>query len=197
MEPVLVVDVQVRAPVADLCSTLKLGDLKNRVVEAVVHSDVLLLLVDKVRGGGRRNVVERTVSDSRARLRRHGVSRELDILRDSIRVDLRAWRTSRRCSQQFPVQTCKRYVPNLRALNGSLVWAQHEQLSLIFQGLAVLLACLFWPSVRRMRLNSLDHQVRGLVDVQSLRELNSVEEDPTVPATLPGHAQFKRISAAV
>ncbi len=197
MKPVLIINVQVRTPMADFCSTLKLADLKNRVVEAVVDGDVLLLLVDKLRGGGRRNVVEGTVSDSRARLRRHGVSRELDILRDSIRVDLRAWRTSSQCSQQFPVQKGEGHVPNLRALNGSLVWAQHEQLSLILQGLALLLACLFWPSVRCMRLNSLDHQVRGLVDVQSFRELDSVEEDPAVPAIPRYHAQSKSISAAV
>ena len=96
MKPVLVVNVQVRTPVANLCSALKLRDLEDGVVKAVVDCDVLLLLVHKLQSGGRRNVMEWTVRDSRPGLRRDGVGRELDVLRSSVRVDLRARRASRR-----------------------------------------------------------------------------------------------------
>ena len=49
MELHSVLNVQVGAPVTDLGGALKLNDLEDGIVEAVVHGDLLLLLIHKVR----------------------------------------------------------------------------------------------------------------------------------------------------
>ena len=96
MQPNSILDVQVCAPVTDLRCALELGQLKNRIIIAVVNRDRFLLLVHEIRGCGRRYVMEGAVSQSRARLRHHCVRSKLDILRCSVRVDLRARRPTRR-----------------------------------------------------------------------------------------------------
>lgn len=84
MEVVVVLDVEVRSPVADLRCTLELGDFKDREVKRIVDNNLLLLLVDEAFGGGGRDVVERAVGDSSASLGHDCVGRKLNILWSSV-----------------------------------------------------------------------------------------------------------------
>ena len=69
MQVNLVLDVQVRAPVADLRGAFQLGDFQDRVVVGVVNGDLLLLRLQEWSVRSDRDVSERPVGDRRARLR--------------------------------------------------------------------------------------------------------------------------------
>ena len=89
MEVDIVLNVEVRSPMADLRRTLKLGDLEDRVVKRVVNDNLLLLLVNEVLASRRGNVIERSICDGRAGLRDNCIGRKLNVLGGSVRVDLR------------------------------------------------------------------------------------------------------------
>lgn len=92
MEMVVVLDVKVCSPMADLRCTLKLGNFEDREVKRIVDNNLLLLLVDEAFSGGGRDLVERAIGDSSASLGHNCVGRKLNILRSSVRVNLRAGR---------------------------------------------------------------------------------------------------------
>ena len=84
MEVVVVLDVEVRSPVADLRCTLELGDFKDREVKRIVDNNLLLLLVDEVLSGRWRNVVVGTIGDGCTGLGHGGIRCELNVLRGRV-----------------------------------------------------------------------------------------------------------------
>lgn len=64
----IILYVQVRAPVADFCGSLHGRNFQQRQIIRVVNGDALLVIRDEVLVRRSWNVVERPISDGRARL---------------------------------------------------------------------------------------------------------------------------------
>lgn len=69
----VVMDVQIRAPMTDLCHTLEFLDFQHGEVTAVVDSQRFLVRLDELRTDRLWNIAERSVSNGSARLGRDTV----------------------------------------------------------------------------------------------------------------------------
>ena len=90
MKPDIVLDVQVRAPVTNLCASLQSADLKDRVAVLVMDSDALLLTFNEPFIGRRGYAAVRTICQSSSGLGDGRLQRErLNLLGRSVRMNLR------------------------------------------------------------------------------------------------------------
>jgi hypothetical protein len=157
----IVLDIEIRAPMADLRRALKFGDLKNGVFIIVVHKHRLLMLRDKLLVGGGRNVVVWAIGDGCTTLGDRSIeSKVSNVLGGRVRMDRR-----RRGPDLSSAHSRGKdaYTPYLGALNRSVIRTQHKKIGLVLQTLGILLGCSFRPGMCGMCLNRLEHDVNGCV----------------------------------
>jgi len=154
----LILDIEVRPPVADLRSTPQALDSQHRESELIVDRDFLLILLNEsgVRGG--RKIMEGPVRDSASGIAhcRNTTCREGDFLGFGMTDDRESNSPGRRktVSHDKGAKVFS-HILEFCSLNKSFIWTQDEQVRFILQSLAVILGSLRWERVCGVCLNGL------------------------------------------